>query len=84
VASRGSQHKFVCPGVVVETFEKGGEHLARVSLKPACIELAMNARLGDVVTIDGSLTVRKISPTPPSPAVPHPESPEVPKGGKDR
>ena len=81
MTSHGSQHKLVCSGVVVETFEKGGEHLARVSLKPACIELAMNARLGDVVTIDGKLTIRKISPITPSLALPHPDPPQALKGG---
>ena len=65
MTSHSTQHKFVCSGVVVETFEKGGAHVARVSLRPPCLELPINAHLGDIMTIDGSISISTISPAPP-------------------
>lgn len=84
MALRCIQQKIVCSGVVVETFEKGGEHLARVSLKPTCIELPMDAHLGDSITIDGSISIRTIVPSPVSTERSHVTRHEDLIGGTDR
>ena len=57
-------HTVRLSGEVVEIFEKDGQSIARVVLKPGCIEVPLDSlreyHLGDQVLIDMEITVHRV------------------------
>jgi hypothetical protein len=57
-----SGNRFYLVGEIVETYERDGKNVARISLKSMCVDVHLDsepkARLGDTVVIDAGLIIR--------------------------
>jgi hypothetical protein len=61
-----SSATFPLVGQVVETFEREGRQIAKVALRPCCVEVPLapstDAHLGDTVMMEAGITIQNVEP----------------------
>ena len=59
----------VLAGEIIETYEKEGRRIAKVALKSCHIDISMDSfpdlHLGDTVTLEADISVKKVKAFPP-------------------